>query len=208
MSGNEDRDSSSFSESIRLRSLSSGRSVQLAISDQEEHSDDRAAGMDTTPPLGVKLTGYRLVFMTTVFSFGTIKTILTYMGQSIAPTTLDWVSGTLLTIALYWISLYEESNKWKWFFQVDFAPAIGYCLKCWAVLMWHSDSLLIFLNLMLSFLTGYLYAHNFYYLPLVTRTAASYLYLRWLTAILAASDLTGSSASLRRERYDGLYQPL
>ena len=28
---------------------------------------------------------------------------------------------------LYWIGLYEDSNKWKWFFQVDSAPAIGYC---------------------------------------------------------------------------------
>ena len=65
--------------------------------DQEEHGDDYSA--DTTPPsLGVKLTGYRLVFVTTVLSFGTIKTILTYMGQTKTPTTLDWVSGTFLTI--------------------------------------------------------------------------------------------------------------
>jgi hypothetical protein len=55
--------------------------------------------MDTTPPpLGVKLTGYRLVFMMTVTSFGTIKTILTYKGESIATTTLDWVAGTFLTV--------------------------------------------------------------------------------------------------------------
>ena len=27
---------------------------------------------------------------------------------------------------LYWIGLYENSNKWKWFFEVDFAPAIGH----------------------------------------------------------------------------------
>ena len=53
----------------------------------------------TPPPLGVNLTGYRLVFMATVLSFGTVKTILAYMGQSIAPTTLDWVSGMFLTAA-------------------------------------------------------------------------------------------------------------
>ncbi|KAN0131809.1 hypothetical protein V8E53_010337 [Lactarius tabidus] len=35
--------------------------------------------------------------MATVLSFGTIKTILTYVGQSIAPTTLDWFAGTFLT---------------------------------------------------------------------------------------------------------------
>ena len=28
---------------------------------------------------------------------------------------------------LYRIGLYEDSNKWKWLFQVDLAPAIGYC---------------------------------------------------------------------------------
>jgi hypothetical protein len=28
--------------------------------------------------------------------FGIAKAILTYKGQSVAPTTLDWVSGTLL----------------------------------------------------------------------------------------------------------------
>ncbi len=55
--------------------------------------------MDATPPpLGVKLTGYRLLNMTTVFSFGIAKGILTYMGQSTAPTTLDWVAGALLAV--------------------------------------------------------------------------------------------------------------
>ncbi|KAF8258973.1 hypothetical protein EI94DRAFT_1059809 [Lactarius quietus] len=63
----------------------------------------RRADMNAMPPLalGVKLTGYRLLFMMTVFTFGTVKGILTYMGQSIAPNTLDWVSGTLLAVVLY-----------------------------------------------------------------------------------------------------------
>ena len=66
---------------------------------QEGHDDDRLAEMDAPPlPLGVKLTGYRLVSITTVISFGTVKTILIYKGQSIAPTTLDWVSGICLTV--------------------------------------------------------------------------------------------------------------
>jgi hypothetical protein len=51
------------------------------------------------PPLRVKLTAYRLVFITTVISFGTVKTILVYKGQSIAPSTLEWVSGMCLTVA-------------------------------------------------------------------------------------------------------------
>ena len=31
---------------------------------------------------------------------------------------------------LYWIGLYERSNKWKSFFQVDLSPALVYCAKC------------------------------------------------------------------------------
>ncbi|KAH9001843.1 hypothetical protein EDB86DRAFT_404606 [Lactarius hatsudake] len=83
------------------------------------------------PPLGVNLTGYRLLNMTIVFSFGIAKGILTYMGQSTAPTTLDWVGGALLAVALYWIGLYEQrdAKKWEWFFQVDLAPGIGYYAK-------------------------------------------------------------------------------
>jgi hypothetical protein len=67
-------------------------------SNNEELGGDGSVDMDTAPPpLGVKLTGYKLVFMMTILSFGTITTILTYMGLSIAPTTLDWVAGTFLT---------------------------------------------------------------------------------------------------------------
>ena len=65
----------------------------------EEPGGDRSVDMvSKPPPLVVKLTGYRLVTMATVFSFGTVKAILTYTGQSITPTTLDWVSGTFLAV--------------------------------------------------------------------------------------------------------------
>jgi hypothetical protein len=50
------------------------------------------------PPLGVKLTGYRLLNMSVVFIFGMTKAILTYMGQSVMPTTLDWIGGAFLAV--------------------------------------------------------------------------------------------------------------
>ncbi len=50
------------------------------------------------PPLGIKLTGYRLLNMGVVFGFGLTKAILTYVGQSTVPATLDWVSGALLVV--------------------------------------------------------------------------------------------------------------
>ena len=72
----------------------------LQSSDRQEdleRGDDSLADKDATPPpLRVKLTVYRLVVMTTVLSFGAAKSVITYKSQSIAPTTLDWVSGTFL----------------------------------------------------------------------------------------------------------------
>jgi hypothetical protein len=47
-------------------------------------------------------------------------------------TVLEVLTEVPTASRLYWIGLYEDSNKWKWFFQVDFAPAIGYCVKCGA----------------------------------------------------------------------------
>ena len=42
-------------------------------------------------------------------------------------TKLEVLNVVPVTSRLYWIGLYEGSNKWKWFFQVDLASAIGYC---------------------------------------------------------------------------------
>jgi hypothetical protein len=69
-------------------------------SDQEESGDGLSANMDTStpPPLGVKLTGHRLLNMTSVFSFGITKGILTFTGKSTSLTTLDWVSGSLMAV--------------------------------------------------------------------------------------------------------------
>jgi hypothetical protein len=79
---------------------SSSKSLDRQNIDPEEQDDDRLVDVDATPPpLGVKLTGCRLVSMTTVLSCGIVKSILAYKGQSIAPTTLDWVAGTSLTVA-------------------------------------------------------------------------------------------------------------
>ena len=34
-----------------------------------------------------------------------------------------------MTLRLYWVGLYEDSNKWESFFQVDLSPAFIYCAK-------------------------------------------------------------------------------
>ena len=69
----------------------------MLLNSQEERDDD------ATPPLGVKLTVYRLLNMTIMVSFCFAKGVLTYEGLSTVPTTLDWVSGGVL--AAVWVHL-------------------------------------------------------------------------------------------------------
>jgi hypothetical protein len=52
--------------------------------------------VDTPPPLGVKLTGYRLLNLVVLLAFGAAKFVLSLQGQSVAPTGLDWISGSML----------------------------------------------------------------------------------------------------------------
>ncbi|KAH9961430.1 hypothetical protein BGW80DRAFT_894715 [Lactifluus volemus] len=81
-------------------------------------------------PLGVKLTAYKLLNMSVILSFGLAKGILTYMGQSVAPTTLDWVAAALLAVILYWIGQYESTDtSWEWFFHIDLTYSICYGAK-------------------------------------------------------------------------------
>jgi len=148
MPGNDDPESLTS-----LGKLSSG-SVGLTASQEENcHDPSVDVPVDATPPLGVKLTVYRLLNMATILSFCIAKGILTYKGLSTIPTTLDCVLGGVLAVVLYWVSLYEgrDSKKWEWFFQVDLAPAIGYCTKrVIGAALW----LLFYQNLFLSSLEG------------------------------------------------------
>jgi len=79
-----------------------------------------------SPPLGVKLTMYRLLNIVVISAFGISKAVCTYHGQSVAPTTLELVGGTFLAVILYWLGLFEAEHPQKWplFFHVDLAPVI------------------------------------------------------------------------------------
>lgn len=52
--------------------------------------------VDALLPLGVKLTGYRLLNLVVLLGIGLFKFILSLQGQSIAPTGLEWVGGSVL----------------------------------------------------------------------------------------------------------------
>jgi hypothetical protein len=53
---------------------------------------------ESRPPLLIKLTGYRLLNVTLLSAFGMSRVVLQYKGQPVAPTTLEWVMGVVLTI--------------------------------------------------------------------------------------------------------------
>lgn len=50
------------------------------------------------PPLLVKLTGYRLLNALLIATFVASKAALQYRGQSVAPTTLEWLLAGVLSI--------------------------------------------------------------------------------------------------------------
>ncbi|KAF8266040.1 hypothetical protein EI94DRAFT_1787158 [Lactarius quietus] len=123
-----------ITEAASSKVFSSGRTVGLAVGNlsQEEHSDECSTNRDAgKPPLGVKITVYKLFNMTAMLSFVLAKGILTFKGQITVPTISDLVLGGLLGVMLYWIGLPKRQNakRWGWFFKFDLAPAIGYGTK-------------------------------------------------------------------------------
>jgi hypothetical protein len=67
----------------------------LLSSPREDNGRD---SVDRNMPLGVELTGYRLLTTSVILGFGIPKAVYSYSGQSIISTTLDWVAGTILTL--------------------------------------------------------------------------------------------------------------
>ncbi|KIJ32617.1 hypothetical protein M422DRAFT_52771 [Sphaerobolus stellatus SS14] len=58
-----------------------------------------SAGSGADPPLcGFRLTGFRLLTLLSTSGFGVVKAILSYLGHSTAPTTLDWAFGVVITV--------------------------------------------------------------------------------------------------------------
>ncbi|KIJ51992.1 hypothetical protein M422DRAFT_65102 [Sphaerobolus stellatus SS14] len=94
---------------IRQQTLESGRtgsSSTLLIDSHNSHDEASISSNISTrsgvvPPLfGFKLTGFRLITILSTSGFGIVKAILSYLGQSTAPTTLDWIFGVFLTLIL------------------------------------------------------------------------------------------------------------
>ncbi|KAI9449864.1 hypothetical protein BJY52DRAFT_1227516 [Lactarius psammicola] len=94
MLANEDRNGSGFSDSASRAVPSPSEVVGVAANDQGVFCEGPSAGMgDSPPPLGVKLTCYRLLNVTTALLWIIPKAVLSYKNRSIAATTVDLLAA-------------------------------------------------------------------------------------------------------------------
>ncbi|KAI0273969.1 hypothetical protein BGY98DRAFT_921265 [Russula aff. rugulosa BPL654] len=77
-------------------------------------------------PLGVELTGYRLLTTGVILGVGVPKAVYSYKGLALISTTLDWLAGVILAVILFWLGVIETRRPElsPRFFQVDWAPPI------------------------------------------------------------------------------------
>ena len=61
-------------------------------------SSSALTSKDDPPLLLVKVTGYRLLNVAVITIVVTWKAVLSYQGQSVASTTLDWIGGGILAL--------------------------------------------------------------------------------------------------------------
>ncbi|KAJ7461605.1 hypothetical protein FB451DRAFT_1371311 [Mycena latifolia] len=67
---------------------------------------------------GVKITPWRSLNTVLMLGVGIYKATASYLGQSIAPTTVELIMGVGWTIICYWVSFTEQENS-TWIFAYD-----------------------------------------------------------------------------------------
>ena len=69
----------------------------MLISPRESNIQDNGE-MQHSPPLGVPLTGNTLFTISWILGLGIPKAVYSYRGQSVVPTTIDWIVGIIFTL--------------------------------------------------------------------------------------------------------------
>ncbi|KAH9024008.1 hypothetical protein EDB83DRAFT_1981202 [Lactarius deliciosus] len=131
MSANEGRNGARLSDPASQAVSSSNQAPGLAANSNYRlpsvhPNNDQGGGpsarmRDPPPPLGVKLTCYRLLNVTTGIFFVSLTAVLAYKNLTGAATTVGLLSG-LSTLGLYWVGLYERRPGRNWFFHDDLVP--------------------------------------------------------------------------------------
>ncbi|TDL19100.1 hypothetical protein BD410DRAFT_684318, partial [Rickenella mellea] len=65
------------------------------------------------------ITPCRFVIICLTGGFGLSKAFLAYRGLSSFPTTLEWVFGVVVSIAVFWLGIFEEEAppSCSWLFE-------------------------------------------------------------------------------------------
>ena len=92
-----------------LKSLSTSPLLGSASGDDDDFCNEKLDEEDL-PPLGVKLTGYRLLIIAVIVVFAIVKAVRVFDdGQPLTPTTPELVGGTLLTL-MYALSNFHDNH--------------------------------------------------------------------------------------------------
>ncbi|KAJ7431191.1 hypothetical protein B0H11DRAFT_2298514 [Mycena galericulata] len=67
------------------------------------------------------ITPWRVLNSAFVLGLGAYKAEATYRGQTIGPTTADWIIGVVWTLIAYWVSFFDDPTPGhsNWFFSYD-----------------------------------------------------------------------------------------
>jgi hypothetical protein len=80
----------------RRQSFFATSSASSLTSPREDNTQDN--DHQATMPLGVELTGYRLLTTGVILGVGVPKAVYSYNGQALISTTLDWLAGVIFAL--------------------------------------------------------------------------------------------------------------
>ena len=94
----------------KLKSLSTSPLLGSASGDGDDFCCEKLdEDEEDLPPLGVKVTGYRLLIIVVIYGFAIAKVVGVYDGRPLTPTTPELVGGALLTL-MYALSNFHDNH--------------------------------------------------------------------------------------------------
>ncbi|KDQ53914.1 hypothetical protein JAAARDRAFT_60998 [Jaapia argillacea MUCL 33604] len=98
-----------------------------------DYAPDPQKSRSLPVPWYPKVTGYRLLVIVLTAAFGLSKALVSYNGRTFVPITIEWVYGVVVSLALYWLGLYETTypELFPRLFEKDYAKAIRRGLGSW-----------------------------------------------------------------------------
>ncbi|KAJ7327604.1 hypothetical protein DFH08DRAFT_1026731 [Mycena albidolilacea] len=112
--------------------------VFLFLISDGKPSSSRDADNTTPPPAPVaprprvKITAWRILNTSVLLVLGTYKAVATYLGETAAPTNLDWMIGVVWALVSYWVSIVEQEapSIAPWFFMTDWSRRVRSRTEC------------------------------------------------------------------------------